>query len=189
LATDVITATENWGKATTAFQVALKTAAMQRQQILNDLGADVTRPSGKVMSVEKAGQLFGPAGDPAARKRVSLKTGFGEGQLATIAKTAAGASYQVTEQAAERGVGGESGVVGASRVLVNESQDIEQQKAIEAASAAMNEANAGVAAAKAEQLQAEAAMKTSREEKVKKVGGVRRNARNQNRNTRRGGGR
>lgn len=159
MATDVITATENWGKAETAFQIALKNARVQREQALLDLGADVTRPTGKVMSVENAGKLYGPAGDPAVRERVSLRTGFGEGTLASISKEAAGEAYQATQALTERGVG-EGGLTGTARTLTTEAQKIGEEEAVKAAMGAISEANLGIAAAKEEALQAKAALDT-----------------------------
>lgn len=155
---DVLTKAENYGKAQTAFKMALANAANAREGALISLGADITTPGGKVLTPDIAGKMLGGEGlTPGTR----LSTGFGEGALPSIAKEQVGTTAEAVQALQERGVGGTSGLAAQQRTISGEAGAIETQKAIQQAQTEIAAATAEqVEAATAEQ-EAEASYRTS----------------------------
>ena len=167
MAIDILESVENWGKANTAFQMALRAANTARQSVFADLGVDLMRDaSGKIMKPENAVKVF-TGQDPKTARKVSMRIGFGEGALPTIAKEAAGEAYQATQALAERGMDAAGGLVGTARTLVTDAQKIGQQKAIEAATTQLADINQSVIEAKSQVEQAKAAERAAKGIKTK----------------------
>lgn len=157
-ATDVLSATDNYGKAQTAFSLALAQAANQREQAMIGLGADFSSQAGKVYTPNEVGGMLGGAGLDAG---TTIRTGFGEGALATIDKTAVGNVYQQQEALDERGVGGTSGISQQAKALVGDQQGLASQAAVQDFQGAVAEANLAQASAKADLAGAGAALDTA----------------------------
>ena len=157
-ATDVLSATDNYGKAQTAFSLALAQAANQREQAMIGLGADFSSQAGKVYTPNEVGGMLGGAGLDAG---TTIRTGFGEGALATIDKTAVGNVYQQQEALDERGVGGTSGISQQAKALVGDQQGLASQAAVQDFQGAVAEANLAQATAKSDLAGAEAALDTA----------------------------
>jgi len=157
-ATDVLSATDNYGKANTAFALALQQASNQREAAMIGLGADFSSQAGKVYTPNEVGGMLGGAGLDAG---TTIKTGFGEGALATIDKTAVGNVYQQQEALDERGVGGTSGISQQAKALVGDQQGLASQQAVQDFQGAVAEANLAQASAKADLAGASAALDTA----------------------------
>jgi hypothetical protein len=157
-ATDVLSATDNYGKANTAFALALQQASNQREAAMIGLGADFSSQAGKVYTPNEVGGMLGGAGLDAG---TTIKTGFGEGALATIDKTAVGNVYQQQEALDERGVGGTSGISQQAKALVGDQQGLASQQAVQDFQGQVAEANLAQATAKADLADAGAALDTA----------------------------
>jgi hypothetical protein len=157
-ATDVLSATDNYGKANTAFALALQQASNQREAAMIGLGADFSSQAGKVYTPNEVGGMLGGAGLDAG---TTIKTGFGEGALATIDKTAVGNVYQQQEALDERGVGGTSGISQQAKALVGDQQGLASQQAVQDFQGQVAEANLAQATAKADLAGAAAALDTA----------------------------
>ena len=157
-ATDVLSATDNYGKAQTAFSLALQQAANQREAAMIGLGADFSSQAGKAYTPNEVGGMLGGAGLDAG---TTIRTGFGEGALATIDKTAVGNVYQQQEALDERGVGGTSGISQQAKALVGDQQGLASQAAVQDFQGAVAEANLAQASAKADLAGAGAALDTA----------------------------
>lgn len=157
-ATDVLSATDNYGKANTAFALALQQASNQREAAMIGLGADFSSQAGKVYTPNEVGGMLGGAGLDAG---TTIKTGFGEGALATIDKTAVGNVYQQQEALDERGVGGTSGISQQAKALVGDQQGLASQQAVQDFQGQVAEANLAQATAKADLAGAGAALDTA----------------------------
>jgi len=136
-ATDILSATDNYGKAAIAFETAITQAKNQRNQAMVGLGADFTLQTGKVLTPEQAGKALGGGGLQAGTTQT---TGYGEGALATIDKGAVGAAYAMQEDLTDRGVGTTSGVSGQSRLLVGDQAALASQAAVQEATAKVGDA-------------------------------------------------
>lgn len=155
--TDILTATETYGKAVTAFNAALANAANAREAAMYNLGADITTPSGKVLTPDQAGKMLGGEGFAMGTK---MTTGFGDTTLPTIQKEQTATTAEALQALGERGVGGDSGLAAQQRTISGEAGAIETQKAVQSAQADVATANAEQAAAAVEEQQAEAAYRT-----------------------------
>ena len=127
-ANDILSATQNYGKAETAFSIAVKQAANQREQAMIGLGADFTTQGGTIITPDQGGKALGGAGFEAGTR---MTTGFGEGALPTIAKTQAGAVYETQQALGERGVGATSGVAGQAKLVTQDQGALETQAAVQ----------------------------------------------------------
>jgi len=157
-ATDVLSATDNYGRANTAFALALQQASNQREAAMIGLGADFSSQAGKVYTPNEVGGMLGGAGLDAG---TTIKTGFGEGALATIDKTAVGNVYQQQEALDERGVGGTSGISQQAKALVGDQQGLASQEAVQGFQGKVAEANLAQSTAKADLASAGAALDTA----------------------------
>lgn len=157
-ATDVLSATDNYGKAQTAFSLALAMAANQREQAMIGLGADFSSQTGKVYTPNEVGGMLGGAGLDAG---TTIRTGFGEGALATIDKTAVGNVYQQQEALDERGVGGTSGISQQAKTLVGDQAALASQEAVQDFQGKVAEANLLQSTAKADLAGASAELDTA----------------------------
>ena len=157
-ATDVLSATDNYGKANTAFALALQQASNQREAAMIGLGADFSSQAGKVYTPNEVGGMLGGAGLDAG---TTIKTGFGEGALATIDKTAVGNVYQQQEALDERGVGGTSGISQQAKTLVGDQAALAGQEAVQGFQGKVAEANLLQTTAKADLAGASAALDTA----------------------------
>ena len=157
-ATDVLSATDNYGKANTAFALALQQASNQREAAMIGLGADFSSQAGKVYTPNEVGGMLGGAGLDAG---TTIKTGFGEGALATIDKTAVGNVYQQQEALDERGVSGASGISQQAKALVGDQQGLASQEAVQGFQGKVAEANLLQSTAKADLAGASAALDTA----------------------------
>jgi hypothetical protein len=162
-ATDVLSATDNYGRANTAFALALQQASNQREAAMIGLGADFSSQAGKVYTPNQVGDMLGGAGLDAG---TTIKTGFGEGALATIDKTAVGNVYQQQEALDERGVGGTSGISQQAKALVGDQQGLASQQAVQDFQGKVAEANLAQATAKADLAGAAAALDTASGDKT-----------------------
>jgi len=162
-ANDILSATQNYGKAQTAFEIALKQAANAREQAMIGLGADFTAQGGKVITPDVGGAALGGEGFAAG---TTMSTGFGEGALPTIAKTQAGAVYQQQQALGEKGVGSTSGLAGQAKLVTQDQGALETQAAVQDFQAKVAEANLSQATAKSELDTAEADLSTAQEEKL-----------------------
>ena len=167
-ANDILSATENYGKAQTAFSIAMAQAANQREQAMIGLGADFTTQSGKVITPNEGGIALGGEGLPTG---TAIRTGFGEGALSTIAKTQAGAVYEGQQALGEKGVGGTSGVAGQAKLIVQDQGALETQAAIQDFQGKVATANTAESAAKLDLASASADLATAQEEKLPVGGG------------------
>lgn len=164
--TDILTATENYGKARTAFALALDEAARARTGAMIGLGADITTQTGTVLSPEDAGAAYKTAD---TSKNLTMRTGFGEGALPTIAKEQVATVAAQKEALAQRGIEGEGGLLGQQKVVAAEAGTIATQEAVQEAQAKIAEAAAAESAAEAEVEGAKAVLDTTRG----KIAGVR----------------
>lgn len=162
-ANDILSATQNYGKAQTAFSIAMAQAANQREQAMIGLGADFTTQSGKVITPNEGGIALGGEGLPAG---TAIRTGFGEGALPTIAKTQAGAVYETQQALGERGVGATSGVTGQAKLVTQDQGALETQAAVQDFQGKVAEANLAQGAAKLDLATASADLATAQEEKL-----------------------
>jgi hypothetical protein len=167
-ANDILSATENYGKAQTAFSIAMAQAANQREQAMIGLGADFTTQSGNVITPNEGGIALGGEGLPTG---TAIRTGFGEGALSTIAKTQAGAVYEGQQTLGEKGVGGTSGVAGQAKLIVQDQGVLETQAAIQDFQSKVATANTAESAAKLDLASASADLATAQEEKLPTGGG------------------
>jgi len=151
--TDILTATENYGKAKTAFALALNQAAQTRQQAMFDLGADYIQQGGNTLTPDAVGKALGGEGFD---KPTAMKTGFGTRGLSLIAQEQAGTAYQQDVAAQERGLTAGSGVRESSRLIAQEAGQEATEQAVRESQARIAEANAQQAAAKIEELNAKA---------------------------------
>ena len=161
-ANDILSATQNYGKAQTAFEIALKQAANQREQAMIGLGADFTTQGGKVITPNEGGVALGGEGLPSG---TTISTGYGEGALSTIAKTQAGAVYEGQQALGERGVGG-GGTAAQAKLITQDQGALETQGAIQDFQANVAEANLAEGAAKLDLATASADLATAQEEEV-----------------------
>jgi hypothetical protein len=166
-ANNILSATENYGKAQTAFSIAMAQAANQREQAMIGLGADFTTQGGNVITPNEGGVALGGAGLPTG---TAIRTGFGEGALPTIAKTQAGAVYQQEQALLEKGVGGGSGVTGQAKLITQDQGALETQGAIQDFQGKVAEANVAQGAAKLDLATAAGDLATAQEKKLP-VGG------------------
>ena len=161
-ANDILSATQNYGKAQTAFEIALKQAANQREQAMIGLGADFTTQGGKVITPNEGGVALGGEGLPSG---TTISTGYGEGALSTIAKTQAGAVYEGQQALGERGVGG-GGTAAQAKLITQDQGALETQGAIQDFQANVAEANLAEGAAKLDLATASADLATAQEEEL-----------------------
>jgi len=169
MATDIITATENYGKARTAFGQALVDAAAAREQTMIDLGASIMGQKGQVLTPTQAAKMLGPSGT-GLPKTAKITTGMGEGALPTAAKEEAAAVYSATRDLQTRGVG-EGGLAGQARTIGAEAGDVAKQQIITDATKTLAGIAKGVAGARADAAQAKASLNTARGISPKKKGG------------------
>jgi hypothetical protein len=162
-ANDILNATQNYGKAQTAFSIAMAQAANQREQAMIGLGADFTTQGGNVITPNEGGVVLGGAGLPTG---TAIRTGFGEGALPTVAKTQAGAVYQQEQALLEKGVGGGSGVTGQAKLITQDQGALETQGAIQDFQGKVAEANVAQGAAKLDLATASADLATAQEKKL-----------------------
>ena len=161
-ANDILSATQNYGKAQTAFEIALKQASNQREQAMIGLGADFTTQGGKVITPNEGGVALGGEGLPSG---TMISTGYGEGALSTIAKTQAGAVYEGQQALGERGVGG-GGTAAQAKLITQDQGALETQGAIQDFQGQVAEANLAEGAAKLDLATASADLATAQEEEV-----------------------
>jgi hypothetical protein len=162
-ANDILSATQNYGKAQTAFSIALAQAANQREQAMIGLGADFTTQGGTVITPNEGGVALGGEGLPTG---TAIRTGYGEGALPTIVKTQAGAVYETQQALGERGVGATSGVAGQAKLVTQDQGALETQAAIQDFQGKVAEANLAQATAKADLTSAAADLSTAQEEEL-----------------------
>lgn len=162
-ASDILSATQNYGKAQTAFEIALKQAANQREQAMIGLGADFTSQGGRVITPNEGGATLGGEGFEAGTR---MSTGFGEGALPTIAKTQAGAVYEQQQALGEKGVGSTSGLAGQSKLVTQDQGALETQAAVQDFQAKVAEANLSQTTAKFDLASAEADLSTAQGEEL-----------------------
>lgn len=162
-ANDILSATQNYGKAQTAFEIALKQAANAREQAMIGLGADFTTQGGRVITPNEGGAALGGEGFQAGTR---MSTGYGEGALPTIAKTQAGAVYEQQQALGEKGVAGTSGLAGQAKLVTQDQGALETQAAVQDFQAKVAEANLSQATAKADLASAEADLSTAQEEEL-----------------------
>jgi hypothetical protein len=168
MATDILTATETYGKARTAFGQALVDAAAQREQTMIDLGASIMGQKGQVLTPTQAAKMLGPSGT-GLPKTAKITTGIGEGALPTAAKEEAAAVYSATQDLQNRGVG-TGGLVGQARAIGTEAGDVTKQQIITDATKSLAATAKGVAAARSAASQAKASLQTARGISPKKKG-------------------
>lgn len=161
-ANDILSATQNYGKAQTAFEIALKQAANQREQAMIGLGADFTTQGGKVITPNEGGVALGGEGLPSGTR---ISTGYGEGALSTISKTQAGAVYEGQQALGERGVGG-GGTAAQAKLVTQDQGALETQGAIQDFQGKVAEANTAESAAKLDLATASADLATAQEEEL-----------------------
>jgi hypothetical protein len=166
-ANDILSATQNYGKAQTAFEIALKQAANAREQAMIGLGADFTSQGGNVITPDAGGKALGGEGFPAGTR---MSTGYGEGALPTIVKTQAGAVNEQQQALLEKGVGGTSGTAGQAKLITQEQGALETQAAVQDFQGKVAEANLAQATAKADLTSAAADLATAQEEELR-IGG------------------
>ena len=162
-ANDILSATQNYGKAQTAFEIALKQAANQREQAMIGLGADFTTQGGKVITPNEGGVALGGEGLPSGTR---ISTGFGEGALSTISKTQAGAVYQQEQALLEKGIVAGSGTAAQAKLVTQDQGALETQGAIQDFQGKVAEANLAEGAAKLDLATASADLATAQEEEV-----------------------
>lgn len=157
--TDILTKTENYGKAITAFNLALQNAASTRESAMIGLGADFTSTTGKVLSPKDAAQAMAPGGS--GLDGTKMTTGFGDATLPTLTKEATATISQNVNDLVERGVGTGSGLSRQQNVVGGEMADIAKQQAVQEAQAKVAEANAEQVGAYGEERQAAADLATA----------------------------
>ena len=162
-ANDILSATQNYGKAQTAFEIALKQAANAREQAMIGLGADFTTQGGRVITPNEGGAALGGEGFEAGTR---MSTGYGEGTLPTIAKTQAGAVYETQQALGEKGVGATSGIAGQAKLVTQDQGALETQAAVQEFQGKVAEANLAQATAKADLTSAAADLATAQEEEL-----------------------
>lgn len=162
-ANDILSATQNYGKAQTAFEIALKQAANQREQAMIGLGADFTTQGGKVITPNEGGVALGGEGLPSGTR---ISTGYGEGALSTIAKTQAGAVYQQEQALLEKGIVAGSGTAGQAKLITQDQGALETQSAIQDFQGKVAAANLAEGAAKLDLATASADLATAQEEEL-----------------------
>ena len=162
-ANDILSATQNYGKAQTAFEIALKQAANQREQAMIGLGADFTTQGGKVITPNEGGVALGGEGLPSGTR---ISTGFGEGALSTISKTQAGAVYQQEQALLEKGIVAGSGTAGQAKLITQDQGALETQSAIQDFQGKVAAANTAESAAKLDLATASADLATAQEEEL-----------------------
>jgi len=162
-ANDILSATQNYGKAQTAFEIALKQAANAREQAMIGLGADFTNQGGNIITADAGGKALGGEGFPAGTR---MSTGYGEGTLPTIVKTQAGAVYETQQALGEKGVGGTSGIAGQAKLVTQDQGALETQAAVQEFQGKVAEANLAQATAKADLTSAAADLATAQEEEL-----------------------
>lgn len=151
--TDILTATETYGKAKTAFALALSDAATKREQAMYQLGADISSQTGKVLTPNEVSQRLAPDGQGLAG--TTMTTGFGQGALPTVAQEGVATTSAAVTGLGERGVGSTSGLTQQARLVSGEQTALATQEAIQTAQAAVANAQADVTAAQgAERLAA-----------------------------------
>lgn len=155
--TDILTATETYGKAQTAFKLALANAASQREASMYNLGADFTTQGGKVLTPNEVGTALG---GPGLAPDTKLTTGFGDATLPTIQKEQTASVGEVMQAATERGLGAGSGIAQQQKIAIQDTGALETQRAIQEAQAKVAEANAEQAGAALTEQQAEATYRT-----------------------------
>jgi hypothetical protein len=155
--TDILTATETYGKAQTAFKVALANAASQREASMYNLGADFTTQGGKVLTPKEVGAALGGAG---LAEGTRLTTGFGDATLPTVQKEQTASVGEAMQAATERGLGAGSGIAQQQKIAIQDTGALETQRAIQEAQAKVAEANAAQGGAALEEQQAEAVYRT-----------------------------
>lgn len=162
-ANDILNTTQNYGKAQTAFSIAMAQASNQREQAMIGLGADFTTQGGNVITPNEGGVVLGGAGLPTG---TAIRTGFGEGALPTIAKTQAGAVYQQEQALLEKGVGGGSGVTGQAKLITQDQGALETQVAVQDFQGKVAEANVAQGVAKLDLATAAGDLATAQEKKL-----------------------
>tara|TARA_R110000823_G_scaffold277831_2_gene396318 strand:- start:1902 stop:2579 length:678 start_codon:yes stop_codon:yes gene_type:complete len=162
-ANDILNTTQNYGKAQTAFSIAMAQASNQREQAMIGLGADFTTQGGNVITPNEGGVVLGGAGLPTG---TAIRTGFGEGALPTVAKTQAGAVYQQEQALLEKGVGGGSGVTGQAKLITQDQGALETQVAVQDFQGKVAEANVAQGVAKLDLATAAGDLATAQEKKL-----------------------
>ena len=167
-ANDILSASENYGKAQTAFSLALGQAASQRQQAMIGLGADFTTQTGKVINPIQAGKALGGGG--ALKEGTTMITGYGEGALPTITKTQASAVNEVQQALLEKGVGGTSGLAGQAKLVTQDQGALETQAAVLDVEGKIAQADLAQVAAKGDLRSAKGSLDTAMGVKTKLAG-------------------
>lgn len=155
--TDILTATETYGKAKTAFGIALAQAASQREASMYNLGADFTTQGGKTLTPNEVGTALG---GPGLAPGTKMTTGFGEGALPSVQKEQTASVGETMQAATERGLGAGSGIAQQQKIAIQDTGALETQRAIQDAQAKVAEANAEQAGAALTEQQAEATYRT-----------------------------
>lgn len=138
--TDILTATESYGKAKSAFGLALSDAAAQREAAMYALGGNYTTQAGKVLTPEEAGQVANVGGE--TLKSATLSTGFGDRGIATIAKTGVDATAAAVTGLQEQGISTESGLSQQARTVSRDQSALATQEAIQQSEATIAGINA-----------------------------------------------
>lgn len=167
-ASDILSASENYGKAQTAFNIALTQASSQREQAMIGLGADFTTQTGKVINPMQAGKALG--GGAAFQEGSTITTGYGEGALSTIAKTQAGAVNEGQQALLEKGVGGTSGLAGQAKLVTQDQGALETQAAVLDVESKIAQADLAQIAAKGDERSAKGTLNTAMGIKTKLAG-------------------
>ena len=162
--TDTITAVENYGKAKTAFGLALEQAAVAREETMRNLGVDILGQQGTVLTPEQAAKKLGP--DGAGLGTARLKTGIGEGAIPTIAKEGAATAYAAATDVRSRGITG-GGLVGQTKAITGEATSLAEQAAVKEAMKSLYATEQGVLAAQAGSRDALATLRAAQGIKVK----------------------
>jgi hypothetical protein len=155
--TDILTATETYGKAQTAFKLALANAASQREASMYNLGADFTTQGGKVLTPNEVGAALGGPGLEAGTR---MTTGFGDTTLPTIQKEQTASIGEAMQANVERGIGTGSGIAQQQKIAIQDTGALETQRAVQEAQGKVAEANAEQAGAALTEQQAEATYRT-----------------------------
>ena len=166
-ASDILSASENYGKAQSAFRLALEQSASQRQQAMIGLGADFTTQTGKVLTPNQAGKALGGG---ALQEGTTMTTGYGEGALPTITKTQAGAVNEVQQALLEKGVGGTSGLAGQAKLVTQDQGALETEAAVFDVEGKIAQADLAQAAAKGDVRSAKGSLDTAMGVKTKLAG-------------------
>lgn len=156
--TDILTATENYGKAQTAFQIALANANSARELAMYNLGADFTTQGGKVLTPNEVGQALGGEGIP---KSTTMSVGFGDRGISKIQAEQTGTTAEVVAKLQEQGISSSSGLTGQARLVSSDIGAGAKQAAVQAAQTEAAQASAEQAAAAMEEQQAQATYDTA----------------------------